>query len=179
MFHADVASSECLDEKLAFVTSMRSYYENVPQLTMGTIVKEMADDGPSYWICVQPRCDCVRIGSKRVFPFLPLKVTSEGNFDITLKEEDGYIRLLHRKKPYDLRMIKFEPLKRDNGVVTAKKDGENYYFQDTSRHKYIWVGELRRENAQRLSNQFAATLSRVGLDESEWLRLWATRGRQS
>jgi len=179
MFHADVASSECLDEKLAFVTSMRSYYENVPQLTMGTIVKEMANDEPSYWVCIQPRCDCVRIGSKRVFPFLPLKVTSDGNFDITLKEGDRYVRLLHKKKPYDLRMIKFEPLKRDNGVVTAKKDGEVYCFQDTSRHKYIWVGELRRETAQRLSNQFAATLSRVGLDESEWLRLWARRRQQN
>jgi len=40
---------------------------------------------------------------------------------------------------------------------------------------YEWLGELRTEHSLRLSNHFAALLSRVGLDESEWLRLWAPK----
>jgi hypothetical protein len=30
------------------------------------------------------------------------------------------------------------------------------------------------EHAQRIVNEYAAKLSRVGLDESEWLRRWAS-----
>ena len=176
MFHADDASSESLDEKFAFVTSMRAYYEHVPKLTLGTILKEESEDEPSYWICIQPRCDCVRIDSVRVFPFLPLRAITGGGFDIILKEKDTYPRLLHKKKPYELKLVKFQPRIKDKGVVTAKRDGDTFYFQSAGNCKYTWIGELRQEQAQRLSNQFAATLSRVGLDESEWLRLWATRG---
>lgn len=39
--------------------------------------------------------------------------------------------------------------------------------------QFKWISELKNDHAQRISNDFAAKLSRVGLDESEWLRRWA------
>lgn len=177
-FQADDASPQFLDEKFAFVTTMRAYYEqHVPRLTLGTIVKKIADGSSSYWVCIQPVCDCVRLDAIRAFPFLPLRIAEDNSkFEIVLREEDEYVRLLFSKRPYDLRLIRFRPRKCDNGVIVARKQGEAYYFQDTSRRQHKWMGELRREHAQRLSNEFAAALCRVGLDESEWLRLRAMRG---
>lgn len=177
MFQPDHPNPGSLDEKFAFITTMRACYEHyVPRLTLGTILKTGSDPIYSYWVCIQPRCDCVRMDSVRAFPFLPLKQAGEaGKFNIVLNEGDAYIRLLFSEKPYDIRLIRFRPRKRDKGVVTAKRDGDTFYFQSTGNCKYTWIGELRQEQVQRLSNQFAAAVSRVGLDESEWLRLWATR----
>jgi hypothetical protein len=39
--------------------------------------------------------------------------------------------------------------------------------------KFIWILDLKEAHAQRIANLYAARLSRVGLDESEWLRRWA------
>jgi hypothetical protein len=63
-------------------------------------------------------------------------------------------------------------------VVAAEQQG-SFHFKDTEDTEckvYEWLGELRTEHSLRLSNDFAAILSRVALDESEWLRLWATKG---
>ncbi|MFA4846332.1 MAG: response regulator receiver domain, partial [Patescibacteria group bacterium] len=65
-----------LDEDFAHLTVLRSvYYDQAPTLTLGTLL-EMVGDNPSYLVCIQPRCDCVRIGDDRAFPFLPLSVVT-------------------------------------------------------------------------------------------------------
>ena len=77
-------------------------------------------------------------------------------------------------KPYELRLIRFSAT--DQKTVRAKRlDNSDpiYYFTDEDGVSYQWMGEFRFAYAQRLSNRFGAALSRVGVDESEWLRLWA------
>ena len=73
-------------------------------------------------------------------------------------------------------MIDFNPASEKEEVVIAKEENGSYYFSDANDNRYKWMGELRFEHAQRISNEFAANISRVGLDESEWLRLWKTKG---
>ena len=173
MFQPVHHSPQSLDEKFAFITTMRACYRQyIPRLTLGTILKE-SGDASSYWVCIQPRCDCIRIKSARRFPFLPLEKAGEGRFNIVLNEGDIYLRLLCSEKPYDLKLIAFEQGSQGSGIITAEEEGGIYCFYDTSKNKYEWMGQLRPDHAQRLSNRFAATLARVGLDESEWLRLWA------
>ena len=176
MFQLESLSSEFLDEKFALLTTNRSYYEKrIPTLTLGTIVQKLTDN--FYWICIQPRCDCVRITSKRVFPFLSLEISQDDKrFNIVLEENGEYIKLVLNDKPYDLKLITFAPRVQDKGMIKARNEDASYYFINTGRRKYRWIGELRPEHAQRIANEFAANLSRVGLDESEWLRLWATKG---
>ncbi len=36
------------------------------------------------------------------------------------------------------------------------------------------MADLNDAQAQRVANNYASQLSRVGLDESEWLRRWAS-----
>ena len=172
-FQADEAGPHFLDEKFAFATTMRAYYEQTaPKLTLGTIINGVSERSTSYWICIQPPCDCVRIDAIRAFPFLPLRIAEDDDkFNYVIREDDGYVRLLIRKRPYELESISFCPCR--DGVIAARKQDEAYYFVDTHSSRYRWIGELRRNHAQRLSNEFAAALCRVGLDESEWLRLWA------
>jgi hypothetical protein len=176
MFQPESSSDKFLDEKFALLTTNRSYYEKrVPSLTLGTIIQKLTDK--SYWVCIQPRCDCVRVPPNTAFLFLPLRVVEENKkFDVLLEADEKYINLILNKKPYDLNLITFTPGPNDKGVIVAKVENSGYRFTDTTDEKYKWIGELRPEHAQRIANEFAANLSRVGLDESEWLRLWATKG---
>ena len=42
--------------------------------------------------------------------------------------------------------------------------------------KYTWRGELKAEYAQRLAQDLASNLSRLAVDESEWLRRMIRKG---
>lgn len=154
-----------LDERFSHLTIMRAHYHQaIPKLTLGTIIK-----GDTYYVCILPRCDCVRVYDKRNFPFLPLS-KNEHIFDTILLENELYIRLLSNQRPYGLVLIPFESNEENNGIVTAYEDNGSYFFEDANGEEYKWLGELRNDHALRLSNRFSAKLSRVGLDESEWLR---------
>jgi len=162
-----------LDEKFAFITTMRSYYENhIPFLNLGTVLKKEPSD---YWVCIQPRCDCVRITSTRVFPFLPLTSTESGKkFRFVLQDNGQHIRMSLSEKLYQVKLLEFS----SNGksAINAENKEGHYYFRDTNNNEYKWLGELRTDQSQRLVHQFATAVSRIGLNESEWLRLWAERG---
>jgi hypothetical protein len=70
-------------------------------------------------------------------------------------------------------MFTFRPKTKNHGEIVAEAKKGIYYFSDVYKVKYQWLGELTSEHAQRVANEFAANISRVGLDESEWLRLKA------
>jgi len=180
MFKGKDAESEFCDEKFAFKTSIRTYYSRLsPNLTLGTIIKKIPEDENEYLVCIQPRCDCIRIKDpSRSFPFLPFKIIKEQDkkFEMVVEEEKQYIRLLRINNPYALKMVTFNPDVKN--LIAAKKKGDKgkFYFQDTKKREYEWIGELKSEHALRVANEFAANLSRIGLNESEWLRLWKDKG---
>ncbi len=60
-------------------------------------------------------------------------------------------------------------------MIRAKEENGTFVFDTTDKKRFEWVSELKSEHAQRIANNFAAKLSRVGLDESEWLRRGADR----
>jgi len=67
-------------------------------------------------------------------------------------------------------LVRFAPEKVD-GPVTAKKDNDGaFFFAATDGTQYRWLGELKAEFAQRIAHHFASKLSRVAVDNSEWLR---------
>ena len=45
--------------------------------------------------------------------------------------------------------------------------------KDEEVKKYEWIAELKTEHAQRAAEEFGREFSRVGLTESEWLRIKA------
>lgn len=182
------ASDTIHDAQFAVLTNMRSFYENSHRcLTLGTILKTIGDANsseitPSYFLCLQPVCDTVRLShdEQRAFPFIPLDVINDdnGKFSIVVSETSSgatrLVRLMPKTKSYYLKIIEFKPRHQDSDRI---KTDDLYRFMDTSSNFYEWVGELRSEHGLRSLQQFANTMSRVGLNESEWLRLSAGKAQ--
>ncbi|MCX2582730.1 response regulator receiver domain [Pedobacter sp. MR22-3] len=163
---------EAIDNDFAVLTHHKNVFlpaDVAPKLSLGTLVKSSINH-EKYYLCIQQRCDSVRISEdeKRRFLFLPLDVaTGKFNFITT----DG-IKLHYAKKSYNLRTLKFAS--NDNGAIHALPVDDKYLFRqmydDDGDEQFIWIMDLKDLHAQRIVSDYAASLSRVGLDESEWLR---------
>jgi len=149
-----------------------------PRLTLGALLKVRRDLGApelyaeiegDYLLCVQPRCDSVRLPGVRAFPFQQAKYEPK-KFNIIV-DGDGANGYLHiDPRPMGAVMLRFKP---DEGshVIFAKQSGESYLFTDESGRVLEWVGDFDDLKAQRFASDLGANMHRVGVDEFEWLRL--------
>lgn len=138
-----------------------------PYLTLGTILYSSITD--MYYLCIQQRCDSLRIDGIRRFLFLPL-VESGGETHVVITNDK---QLQIAKYSYEIKTIKFEADK-DKRYVCSKRINnmgkDTFVFTSIHKEEFEWVLELKDLHAQRILNSYSANLSRVGLDESEWLR---------
>lgn len=195
------------DDAFAAAASMiRAYGAGPsPMLLTGTVVRDLGWTQPAkppepqggkkpvppdeidtfgaYLICVQPICDCVRVGTTknrveangRPFLFLPTVETNDAPFDFILQVEHGkFVRLLKAKKSFHIKPIRFRQNSSNATVVVSELDGKRV-FVDSDDRRYEWVGQMKPAHALKLSQELATDLSRVGLNESEWLRLKARK----
>jgi hypothetical protein len=175
-----------LDNEFAALSALRTRYRDSnapPMLTLGTIVRRREELGhclgpaepDTYWLCVQASCDSVRIDNPRKFPLLPLHVVSESEkFNLIIRgDQDQYIRVQIGNQPYLLDLVLFAPS--GGRVVRAERRGDRFVFVPSEgKYSYEWVADLRFEHSHRATNEHAARASRIGLDEYEWLRRWAS-----
>jgi len=177
-----------IDSEFSILTHHKSNLKQpsaAPQLTLGTLIKQLpkeqdaADDVGSlqderFFLCIQARCDSKRLEKLRKFLFVPLhKVDENSKFHFVVDDETGFIRLSVAKESFEIRTIKFQP-NEGSQVIIAGKSEEQYLFTSNHNEQFKWVADLKDAHAQREANNFATKISRVGLDESEWLRRWAT-----
>lgn len=128
----------------------------------------------------------MRISKKRKFPFLKLKRFDSSinkKFDLIVRD-NSFIELVISYRPYDSELVEFKPSAAR--VVIPKKVKDDFVFENVPQEKlegvtkirvprkFKWLGDLKFAQAQRVANKYAEALSRVGLDESEWLRRWST-----
>ena len=168
-----------LDERLAWIMSSRTVYSAPPPtLWLGTVVTAFHADGERHLICMRPRCDCVRLNEETAFFFLPLVDPKEGMDQIVVSVDDTFERLGIERDPGGWTLRRFKPSAGSSAVTAAKREPDGgFEFTDTNDNQYRWRGELKAEYAQRIAQTFGGTLSRVAIDESEWLRRAARRGR--
>lgn len=149
-----------------------------PYLTLGTIVRLKQDKKDYieyyYYLCIQQRCDSSRItNSERRFLFLPLSSKGKkGDHRIIINSQ---LHLSIKVSSYDIKTIRFfaNPDKKIVEAISIKDKithEKRYVFKSIYNEEYEWVLDLKEAHAQRIVNEYCATLSRVGLDESEWLR---------
>ncbi len=186
-FFPDGYSDTTYNEKFSILTHHKSNFSTpsyVPILSLGTIIKGKNTD--KYWLCLQQRCDSIRIpkDEARRFLFLPLIPMSDNKkFHILVENETNFLKLKIDYGTHSIRTIKFKANK--YGVIRARKFGpsKEYFFRpfySKGNEKYdkkvdenfIWIMDLKESHAQRVSHLYSSKLSRVGLDESEWLRRW-------
>lgn len=92
--------------------------------------------------------------------------------NLIIEDEGNIVELFYSSKSYSCVTLEFEPDSESKRVMVTKDGNGNLSFicmSDDQRYK--WIAELKSDHAQRAAEQFASNLSRVGLTESEWLRL--------
>ena len=174
---------DLVDERLAWIMSFRTVFDAPPPtLWLGSVVTEMEDGGKEkHLICMRPRCDCVRLKEETSFFFLPLVEPRKGREQLVVKLGKQFKRLGIELDPAGWVRRKFKPSEDSRTVIAEKRDGD-FEFTDTRGKRgkrgkrYTWRGELKTEYAQRIAQTFAKELSRVAVDESEWLRGMVKKG---
>lgn len=151
-----------------------------PILTLGTIIKYQKDDKAAYYICIQQRCDSIRIPNNdnekkdRRFLFLPLSLDPKESNPEGPKSSPIVIdkdTIMHVcDQSYGIKTIRFKS--DESLMVMAKKQDDKWVFESIHGETFEWIIDLKDLHAQRIVNNYCAQLSRVGLNESEWLRLY-------
>lgn len=171
----DIEKTEEINKKFAKLCFHRSAIfspQHLPFLSLGTVVKSTLPE-EKYYICIQQRCDSVRITDDlpRRFLFVSLDKVDDGAFNFLTP--DG-LRLKIDKSTYSLRTVKFSGV---NGLVRAKRDEaeikkyfEPTYYSVEYPERFEFIIELKELYAQRIVEEYSSSLSRIGLDEPEWVR---------
>ncbi len=155
-------------QEFSILMSQRTCYGKDRALTQGTIIRE-CDKPNRFFLCLQPSCDSVRLGVQSAFIFCLLQITKGEKATHVVRFNDENIALSYKPKMANAATIVFKPSR--NGVVKVSNSVFSEF--DGKKRTFFWVAQLKPKHAQRASEQFARELSRVGLIESEWLRLKA------
>jgi len=167
-------SSAC-DLSFSRLSVFKTRYLNPPpHLAMGVILRQLKDD--SFWVCIQPKCDSVRLETKsKKFPLLPvLPGKGKGQKSVLPKmnDEDDEIFCHIPTHPQNCRSIEFKSATQDQSKILPKREKGQWFFLTVNRGlRFQFVVELKDEIIQDVMNNFAATTSRIGTNPSEWLRL--------
>lgn len=155
------------NKQFALLTSVKTNYNTkvTPLLSLGSIVRKKDD---TYWLCIQPKCDSIRIAKTRQFIFLPLVrvESSEQKFDFLINYFGEEFLFKINYTIYQSQLITFKANK--NKEVRGEFSNERIWFEGNPAME--WLGELKNDFSQSIANSFATGLSRVGMDHSEWLR---------
>lgn len=168
-------NTDSINKKFAILSQYKSLFlpQSIsPKLTLGTVIRSTKLPEQCF-ICIQQKCDSVRLdkNKSRKFLFLPLTVDNN-KFDIITP--DG-IKLKLQKKSFSLRTIQFE-CNNDEGVIKAEMNGDSKYifkqiYNTEADEQFEWLLDLKDLHSQRIVSNYAAELSRVGIDQFEWLRM--------
>ncbi len=154
-------------KELSILMSQRTCYGHDRILKLGTIIRETENE-ERYLLCLQPSCDSVRLSKPSTFIFCILRKASGDKLTHVVRADKNNIELVYKPKIENAVTKVFRPTK---GVVLAS----DLLFKEHGDQKktFTWIAQLKPKHAQRAAEQFARELSRVGLLESEWLRLRA------
>ena len=151
-----------------------------PRLSIGSLLLSTREDGEDhYFLCLQPKCDSVRLPASTGFPLIPL-IPLEG---VEVKAQGTSLRLVLetgkdqwkdfgiKPKPSELCIRFFKPTSDPPGevVATGMQDG-SFFFEDEEGQKYRWMAEMKDEHALGIAGEVASALARPGPNDAEWLR---------
>ena len=173
-----------LDHKLAWMFNFRTIFDAPPPvLQLGTVLRKSNDADLPCFLCMRPKCDSVRLREKTAFLLLPLPLVDPqsnpaqpNSIQLVLRtDRDTYCRVRVCMEATQWSLVNFIP-NQEKGSVVAKGSDSRFYFTDEDNVRFDWLGELKAEFAQRVAQHFATELSRVPINNSEWLRREEERG---
>jgi hypothetical protein len=173
----------------AFGNLKRSSAEKwLPSLTLGTLLRQQVDTAGEkffkYYYCLTPACDTIRLnGKQRTFQMLEIE-QAKGMTNLLVTEEgETCKKLFIDAHPKYVRTFNF---KGDDitGRVQASQceDAESrlttflFNTADDTPIELFWLGEVRRNRANRDMADLNRQWLRFGIHDSEYLRL-AAKGK--
>lgn len=181
-FDEKLNSGESWAERLAALFCNRTQYgDNGRKLSFGTVVrhKRKEEDAWEYSVCLMPICDSQRLHTPCDFPFWRLipdaksaNVGKRSGIVIIDPENNTQCLAAGGKIRGMLWLQKFTP--GPSHIVVATRNDNKFLF-DVTGMLIEWVAELKPLHAQRIAAHMGAEVSRIGLVESEWLRLFCDR----
>ncbi len=175
-----------LDRLFASTMSFRQVLDPTSrQLSMGTVVRRIGNDDRML-LCVTPRCDSIRLTQDSSFLFVPLSEPKSRTLQVVVPVgADQLRRMTISANPSEWLMKYFTPDPVEQCVL-ANRDGpeREFIFQESGDGecgdgKYRWVGELKPEFAQSIAQTIAERMSRLPLNQSEWLRRSKSIGQRA
>lgn len=175
-FYLSERESEIARKGMAFLHDFtRSHLQRVsavhpPRLSLGTIVAQRVAEAVEYFVCIQPRCDSVRFDGVRKFPFMRLKAGHDTP-NIHFLWDGSYKAARVSENLFDLHTFNFGFNGNVTDVVAADRDSNSqWFFSESSGEQFYWVGDLRKDKAQRLVSKIASRLHLPGINEYELTR---------
>ncbi len=165
-----IIQSDTPNYKLAKLIQYSNLFSpsKAPRLTTGTIVKYKKSINWNYLLCIQQRCDSVRVPKEgRTFLFLPLTQDKTATA-IVIGEND---HMFVKNESHSIELHEFAPNKDNEPIIAKQYKQIGYAFKDKIGKYYVWVAELKEMFAQHIVAAYTSQLSRVGIDNSEWIRL--------
>ncbi|CAN7279821.1 response regulator receiver domain [Pseudomonas umsongensis] len=177
-FYPTPAGAEVARKEMAFLHDFtRSHLlklssDHPPRLSLGTVVARAIENGFEYFLCIQPRCDSIRFQNVRSFPLMKLSASSSSP-NIHLQWDGNQRSFSVSEKLYDILTFEFGSIGEPTQAVIGSLDEEcsKWFFSDGNGSKLYWVGDLRREKAQRLVSKIASRLHLPGINEYEPTRV--------
>lgn len=146
-----------------------------PHLTLGSILRTATTEEPVFLLCTQPLCDTLRLGGPVFFSFVLLETgaADSNDFSVVVRSDGQQIKLKASRKGSGRFFAKFAPDPEIKRVLSTFEAGSppTYVFGDEAGTLYRWIADIDRLKAQRAAEEMASALSRVGMDEFEWLRM--------
>lgn len=159
-YNEDEVKTRKSEIDFAVLTTIQTeYIKKNRQLTLGVIIKEMSSN--RILLCLQPRCDSVRLTGEVDFIFLTLEKSTSDKFHLIINDEK-YINRYNKGRT----SIIFKPCSIKQFVI----NDEEYLYEDIEGKKYQYIATLKKLKAQKIIDEYTSHLSRVGLNESEYLR---------
>lgn len=150
-----------------------------PNIKLGSIIKSERNE---YYVCLQPLCDSVRLDSDTGFIFLKVEEITVQNkkfSHVIQSSTGGHIKLMIRPNAKNIFKLTLKYNQTSRTIKVHRQENSDYIIEnknpDGSFENMLWVGEFKSNVAQAISNNVAASISRIGLDTNEWLRLSAVK----
>lgn len=126
------------------------------------------DANQHHWLCVQPLCDSVRLQEPRAFPLVPVVTDSDSPSAMVCPPDGEPVGISFVTNLHHLKQARFAPT--DARAVVAEGSPNNWYFTDVNNVRYDVVARLRPDLAAHVVHKLGTAATRVGTDQSEWLR---------
>ena len=170
------AATRSNDNFAALLNLKTRYPGQRPRLTIGAVLCTGKQGRGQYLLCLQPKCDSIRLDSASGFPFMPLEIVQGDDrkisFPLVVEIRKGeWKKLGITPKPSELIVRSFFPGSNPPGEVLATRaESEEFYFEDVEKTRYWWIAEMKDEHAFRVAGAVASALARPGPNDAEWLR---------